>query len=84
MGGQGLNLCWRDVAVLQALAARVASGRLRRQRLAAAYGWRRWPDLLLVLLFMFDLGRRPVAEAPPAEVPLAVPVPAGVNARSTI
>jgi 2-octaprenyl-6-methoxyphenol hydroxylase len=50
VGGQGLNLCWRDVAVLQALAARVASGRLRRQRLAAAYGWRRWPDLLLVLL----------------------------------
>jgi 2-octaprenyl-6-methoxyphenol hydroxylase len=50
VGGQGLNLCWRDVAVLHRLAARAAAGRLRPSRLAAAYGRRRWPDLLLTLL----------------------------------
>jgi 2-octaprenyl-6-methoxyphenol hydroxylase len=50
VGGQGLNLCWRDVAVLHRLAVRAASGTLPPHRLAAAYGRRRWPDLLLVLL----------------------------------
>ncbi|MFO7630304.1 MAG: FAD-dependent monooxygenase [Prochlorococcaceae cyanobacterium] len=50
VGGQGLNLCWRDVAVLSRLAGRVTAGRLPKQRLAAAYGRRRWPDLLLTLL----------------------------------
>jgi 2-octaprenyl-6-methoxyphenol hydroxylase len=50
VGGQGLNLCWRDVAVLQRLAARAAAGRLAPRRLPAAYGRRRWPDLLLILL----------------------------------
>ena len=49
VGGQGLNLCWRDVAVLQRLAARAAAGQLAPRRLAAAYGRRRWPDLLLIL-----------------------------------
>ncbi|NDG75598.1 MAG: 2-octaprenyl-6-methoxyphenol 4-monooxygenase [Synechococcaceae bacterium WB8_1B_136] len=50
VGGQGLNLCWRDVAVLQRLAAAVAAGRLRPAQLPRRYSWRRWPDLLLVLL----------------------------------
>ena len=50
VGGQGLNLCWRDVEVLHRLAARAAAGRLRASRLAGAYGRRRWPDLLLTLL----------------------------------
>ncbi|MBW4529285.1 MAG: FAD-dependent monooxygenase [Aphanothece saxicola GSE-SYN-MK-01-06B] len=50
VGGQGLNLCWRDVAVLHQLAAQAAQGTLSPRRLAAAYGRRRWPDLLLTLL----------------------------------
>lgn len=50
VGGQGLNLCWRDVAVLHRLAARATAGRLSPRRLGAAYGRRRWPDLLLILL----------------------------------
>ena len=49
VGGQGLNLCWRDVAQLHRLALRVSSGRLAVERLPAAYGWRRWPDLVLTL-----------------------------------
>ena len=49
VGGQGLNLCWRDVAVLHRLALRAAAGSLATQRLPAAYGRRRWPDLLLTL-----------------------------------
>ena len=50
VGGQGLNLCWRDVAVLHRLALRVAQGRLPLARIGRAYSLRRWPDLLLVLL----------------------------------
>jgi len=50
VGGQGLNLCWRDVATLHRLARRVAAGRLAVRQLPAAYGRRRWPDLLLTLL----------------------------------
>ncbi|MCP9774349.1 FAD-dependent monooxygenase [Cyanobium sp. WAJ14-Wanaka] len=50
VGGQGLNLCWRDVAELHRQARRVAAGRLRVQRLASAYALRRWPDLLLTLI----------------------------------
>jgi 2-octaprenyl-6-methoxyphenol hydroxylase len=50
VGGQGLNLCWRDVEVLHRLAQRATRGRLRPSRLAAAYARRRWPDLLLTLL----------------------------------
>jgi 2-octaprenyl-6-methoxyphenol hydroxylase len=50
VGGQGLNLCWRDVAQLQRLAGQVVAGRLAVERLPAAYGRRRWPDLLLTLL----------------------------------
>ncbi len=50
VGGQGLNLCWRDVALLQKLAARAAAGRLRPAALPRAYGWGRLPDLLAILL----------------------------------
>jgi 2-octaprenyl-6-methoxyphenol hydroxylase len=50
VGGQGLNLCWRDVEVLHGLAERAARGRLDPARLGPAYAWRRWPDLLLTLL----------------------------------
>jgi 2-octaprenyl-6-methoxyphenol hydroxylase len=49
VGGQGLNLCWRDVAELHRQALRVAAGRLRAARLPAAYARRRWPDVLLTL-----------------------------------
>jgi 2-octaprenyl-6-methoxyphenol hydroxylase len=49
VGGQGLNLCWRDVAVLHRLAQRATAGRLAVERIPAAYGLRRWPDLLLTL-----------------------------------
>lgn len=50
VGGQGLNLCWRDVACLHRLAALVAAGRLRPEQLPGRYSRRRWPDLLLTLL----------------------------------
>jgi len=50
VGGQGLNLGWRDVACLHKLAGRVSAGRLAPERLAAAYRWRRWPDLLATML----------------------------------
>jgi 2-octaprenyl-6-methoxyphenol hydroxylase len=50
VGGQGLNLCWRDVAVLHQLARAVAAGRLPPRRLGRAYARRRRLDLLLTLL----------------------------------
>jgi len=50
VGGQGLNLCWRDVAALHRLALQVSSGRLRPEQLPRRYGLQRWPDLILTLL----------------------------------
>jgi 2-octaprenyl-6-methoxyphenol hydroxylase len=50
VGGQGLNLCWRDIEALLPLAERAAAGRLHPRRIGAAYGRRRWLDLLLTLL----------------------------------
>jgi 2-octaprenyl-6-methoxyphenol hydroxylase len=50
VGGQGLNLCWRDVATLHGLARQVSAGRLRPCQLPGHYARRRWPDLLLTLL----------------------------------
>ena len=50
VGGRGIHLCWRDVAELHRQARRVAVGQLSPARLPAAYGRRRWPDLLLTLL----------------------------------
>ena len=50
VGGQGLNLCWRDIEALLPLAERAAAGRLHPRRIGAIYGRRRWLDLLLTLL----------------------------------
>jgi 2-octaprenyl-6-methoxyphenol hydroxylase len=50
VGGQGLNLCWRDVAVLQQLAGQVQAGRLPSRQLPGRYAARRWLDIALVLL----------------------------------
>ncbi len=50
VGGQGLNLCWRDVADLHRLALQVVAGRLRPGQLPARYGRQRWPDLVLTVL----------------------------------
>ena len=69
VGGQGLNLCWRDVEELHRLAARASSGTLRPSRLAAAYARRRWPDLLLTLLAT-DLLVRVFSNRQPLLLPL--------------
>ncbi|MFM7676037.1 MAG: FAD-dependent monooxygenase [Synechococcus sp.] len=50
VGGQGLNLCWRDVAVLHRLAGRAALGQLPVGRLPAAYARRRWLDVVATLV----------------------------------
>jgi len=50
VGGQGLNLCWRDVAELGRLAQQCASGRFPPSALPRRYARRRWLDMLLVLL----------------------------------
>jgi 2-octaprenyl-6-methoxyphenol hydroxylase len=55
VGGQGLNLCWRDVAVLHRLARRAAAGHVPLRRLPAAYGRRRWLDLVFTLAFTHAL-----------------------------
>jgi 2-octaprenyl-6-methoxyphenol hydroxylase len=44
VGGQGLNLCWRDVETLTDLVATQGIS----PRTAARYSRRRWPDLLMV------------------------------------
>jgi 2-octaprenyl-6-methoxyphenol hydroxylase len=72
VGGQGLNLCWRDVEVLHGLAERAGrSGRggLDPRRIGAAYAWRRWPDLLLTLLAT-DLMVRLFSNRSPLLLPL--------------
>ena len=50
VGGQGLNLCWRDVAALQRLAAQVQTGRLPLRQLPGRYARGRLLDVGLVLL----------------------------------
>jgi 2-octaprenyl-6-methoxyphenol hydroxylase len=50
VGGQGLNLCWRDVEVLHQLATEVRQGRLPLARLGHRYGRSRWPDVVVTLL----------------------------------
>lgn len=69
VGGQGLNLCWRDVAQLHRLARRVRAGRLRLEGLPAAYARRRWADLLLTLLAT-DLLVRVFSNRAPLLLPL--------------
>ena len=44
VGGQGLNLCWRDVETLMDLVTKRGIG----PGTAARYSRRRWPDLLMV------------------------------------
>ncbi|MCP9848767.1 FAD-dependent monooxygenase [Cyanobium sp. Morenito 9A2] len=68
VGGQGLNLCWRDVAELRRQAGRVSRGRLAPQRLGAAYAWRRWGDVLLTLLATDVLVRLFSNRFPPARL----------------
>ncbi len=48
VGGQGLNLCWRDVATLLDLVEGHASSDVPPSRIARLYGRRRLPDLILV------------------------------------
>jgi len=50
VGGQGLNLCWRDVRALQKQAERAARGRLAVAAIGRSYAWNRWGDVLLTLL----------------------------------
>lgn len=50
VGGQGLNLCWRDVQTLHQLAQRVVAGRLAARRLPGRYARRRGLDIVMVLL----------------------------------
>ncbi len=50
VGGQGMNLCWRDVEQLQRQAGRAARGRLPVAAVGRAYAWRRWCDVVLTLL----------------------------------
>jgi 2-octaprenyl-6-methoxyphenol hydroxylase len=57
------------VAVLHQLAERAARGTLSPRRLAAAYGCRRWPDLLLTLLAT-DLLVRVFSNRQPLLLPL--------------
>jgi 2-octaprenyl-6-methoxyphenol hydroxylase len=57
VGGQGLNLCWRDVAELHRLAQRARSGRLPLARLGSSYARRRWADVALTLLMTDGLVR---------------------------
>ena len=69
VGGQGLNLGWRDVQTLMDLAERANAGRLAPHRLGAAYGRRRRPDVLLTLGFT-DLLLRLFSNRQPLLLPL--------------
>ena len=50
LGGQGLNLCWRDVGCLHALACRVGQGQRSSAWLLHRYGRQRWLDTVATLL----------------------------------
>ncbi|MYI70983.1 MAG: 2-octaprenyl-6-methoxyphenol 4-monooxygenase, partial [Synechococcus sp. SB0673_bin_10] len=50
LGGQGLNLCWRDVGCLHALACRVGQGQRSINWLLHRYGRQRWVDTVATLL----------------------------------
>jgi 2-octaprenyl-6-methoxyphenol hydroxylase len=69
VGGQGLNLGWRDVETLMDLAEKASAGRLAPRRLGAAYGRRRWPDVLLTLA-LTDLLVRLFSNRQPLLLPL--------------
>lgn len=57
LGGQGLNLCWRDVACLHALACRVGQGQRSTSWLLHRYGRQRWLDTVATLLMTDGLLR---------------------------
>lgn len=65
LGGQGLNLCWRDVGCLHALACRVGKGQRSVNWLLHRYGRQRWLDTVATLLVtdgllrLFTPGRWP-------------------------
>ena len=69
VGGQGLNLCWRDVAVLHGLALRASQGRLLPAALPGRYSRNRWADLLLTLVAT-DLLVRGFSNRLPALLPI--------------
>jgi len=50
LGGQGLNLCWRDVGCLYALACKVGQGQRSVHWLLHRYGRQRWVDTVATLL----------------------------------
>ena len=51
VGGQGLNLCWRDVSTLMNLVKTVDEGKLPVEKLPCLYARKRIVDLLLVGVF---------------------------------
>lgn len=57
VGGQGLNLCWRDVESLHQLALEVSDGKRPMHTLGPAYGRSRWLDVCLTLLITDSLVR---------------------------
>lgn len=57
VGGQGLNLCWRDVATLHRLAQNIQAGRMAPAHLGTSYARRRWADVGLTLLITDSLVR---------------------------
>ena len=57
VGGQGLNLCWRDVACLHRLAQKVQAGRLAPAQLGSSDARQRWADVGLTLLITDGLVR---------------------------
>ena len=65
VGGQGLNLCWRDVETLAALARQPDSARSKARR----YASRRLVDVVLVSLAT-DLLVRPFSNRQPMLMPL--------------
>ena len=48
IGGQGLNLCWRDVSTLISLIDKVVEKRIPLKKLPKIYAQRRWVDLIIV------------------------------------
>ena len=71
LGGQGLNLCWRDVGCLYALACRVGQGRESARWLLHRYGRQRWLDTVATLLVtdgllrLFTPGHQPLGRLTP-------------------
>jgi 2-octaprenyl-6-methoxyphenol hydroxylase len=57
VGGQGLNLCWRDVATLHRLAQNIQAGRMTLDQLGPSYARQRWADVCLTLFITDSLVR---------------------------